>query len=68
MIKICVTGLMRLKVNIINTWCILMSEAVTVPGLKMITLIVSEESLVRDTHAHTLQVMYIKFYSKADSV
>ena len=32
--------------NIINTWCILMSEAVTV------TSIVSEESLERDTHTH----------------
>ena len=29
-----------------------MSEAVTVPRLMMI-LIVSEESLVRDTHTHT---------------
>ena len=29
-----------------------MSEAVTVPGLTMMTSTVSKESLARDTHAH----------------
>ena len=41
---------MKIKVNIINTQCILMSEAVTVPNLTMMTSIVSEESLARDRH------------------
>ena len=31
-----------------------MSEAVTVPSLMMMTAIVSEESLARDTHTRTL--------------
>ena len=44
---------LKLNVNIINTWCILMSEAVTVPSLMMMTLIVSEESFARDTHTYT---------------
>ena len=44
---------MEVKVNIINTWCILVSEAVTVPNLMMMTLIVSEESLARDTDTQT---------------
>ena len=44
---------MKMKVNIINTWCILISEAVTVPSLTMMTSTVSEESLARDTHTHT---------------
>ena len=44
---------MKVKVNIINTWCIITSEAVTVPSLTMMTLIVSEESLVQETHAPT---------------
>ena len=30
-----------------------MSEAVTLPNLMMMTLIVSEESLARDRHTHT---------------
>ena len=30
-----------------------MSESVTVPSLMMMTSIVSEESLARDTHTHT---------------
>ena len=42
---------MKVKVNIINVWCMLMSEAVTMPILTM-TLILSEESLARDTHTH----------------
>ena len=33
--------------------CIIMSEAVTVPCLTMMTLIISEQSLVRDTHTGT---------------
>ena len=44
---------MKVEVNIIHTWCILMSEAVTVPGWMMMTLIVSEESLARDTRSRT---------------
>ena len=38
---------MKVKVNIMNTWCILMSEAVTVASLMMMMtlLVVSEESL-----------------------
>ena len=51
MIKICVIW-MKVKVNIINTWCILMSEAVTVLSLMMMTLIVFEESLARGRHTH----------------
>ena len=42
----------QVKVNIINTWCILISEAVTVPSLTMVTSTVSEESLARDTRTH----------------
>ena len=37
----------------INTRWIIMSEAVAVPNLMMMTLIVSEESLARDRHTHT---------------
>ena len=44
---------MKAKVNIINTCCIIMSGAVTVPNLKMMTLIVSDGLLARDTHTHT---------------
>ena len=54
---------MKVKVNIINIYCILMSEeAVTVPSLTMMTLTVSEESLVRDRHRHTHidRVVYLK--------
>ena len=40
---------MKEKINIINTCCITMSEAVTMPSL-MMTLIVFEESLARETH------------------
>ena len=55
MIKICV--------NTINMWCILMSEAVTVPSLKMITSTVSEESLARNRHTnrHTASWMLTFF-------
>ena len=56
---------MKVRVNLINTWCIVMSAAVTVPNL-MMTLIISEESLVRDTHTHThtqriRTVIFLKF-------
>ena len=50
---------MKVKVNIITTLCILMSEAVTVPRLMMMTSKVSEESLAMhprthaQTHVHT---------------
>ena len=56
---------MKVNVNILNTWCILMSEAVAVPSLMMMTSMVSEESLAwdrqparqparqTDTHTHT---------------
>ena len=50
---------MKVNVNIINTVCIIISEAVTVPSMIMMTLILSEESLAReihtdtDTHTHT---------------
>ena len=52
---------MKVKVNIMTTSCILLSEAVTVPGLVMMTATVSEESLAidrhtdrdRQTHTHT---------------
>ena len=49
----------KVKINIINTWCILMSEAVTVPSLMRMTLTVSEESLERDrqTDRHTHQLL-----------
>ena len=39
-----------IKVNIINTGCITMSEVVIMPSLLMTTSIVSEESLARDAH------------------
>ena len=44
---------MKVKVNVINTSCISMSEAVTVPSLMMMTSIVSKESFAWDTHTHT---------------
>ena len=40
---------MKVKVNVINTRWIIISEAVTVPNVMMVTLIVYEESLA-DTH------------------
>ena len=39
---------MKVRVNIINTWCISMSEAVTTSSLIMVTSIVSKKSLARD--------------------
>ena len=50
---------MKVKVNINNTSCILISEAVTMPSLTMITSTVSEESLARDTHRHRLFALSI---------
>ena len=44
---------MKVKVTIINTRRILVSEAVVVPSLMITTLIASEELLARDTHTHT---------------
>ena len=43
---------MKVKVNIINTFCILMSEAVPMPRLTMTTSMVSE-SIARDTQLDT---------------
>ena len=40
------------------------SEAVTVPNLTMMTSIVSEESLVRDTHTQTW-VVYVNIFKVA---
>ena len=58
MIKISVT-LMEVKVNIICTWRMPMSEAVTVPSLTMMAATVSKDSLARDTHTQT-RVFYVK--------
>ena len=52
---------MKVQVNIINTRCLFMSEAVTVPSSRMRTSTVSEESLVRDTHTQT-GLSVLKFY------
>ena len=41
---------MNVIVTIINTSCITMSEAVTMPNLMMTTSTVSEESFARDRH------------------
>ena len=41
---------MKVKVNIMNTLCITMPEAVTMPRMRMmVTSVVFEESLARDT-------------------
>ena len=51
---------MKVKVNIINMGCILMSEeAFTMLSLTMTTSTVSEESLATDTHTHTHTDMHI---------
>ena len=57
---------MKVQVNIINTWCILMSEAVTLPSLMMMALIASEDLLARDRHTHThrLGVVYLNLSLK----
>ena len=44
---------MKVKVSIMNTQCILMPEAVTMPSLMMMTSTVSEELLARDGHSDT---------------
>ena len=55
---------MKIKVNTMNTGSILMSEAVNMPIVMMMTFIVSDESLVKDrytdrqTHKHT-KVVYV---------
>ena len=59
---------MKVKVNIINTRYLTMSEAVTVPRLITMTSIVSKESLAMDTHTHIhtythrLGVVYLKLF------
>ena len=45
---------MKVKVSIINTGCIILSQAVAVPSLMMMTLILSEESLARELHTARL--------------
>ena len=55
---------MKVRVNIINTRCIIMSEAVTVPSLTMMTSTVSEASLARDTQTHRLGSSKLKFANK----
>ena len=57
---------MKVKGNISNTWCIPMSEAVTMPSLTMMTSMVSKESLARWIHTHTYThshtgLVYVKF-------
>ena len=55
---------MKVKVSIINTWCVAMSEAVTMPNV-MMTSMVSEESLARDTHRQIdFGLVYLKTFSK----
>ena len=54
---------MKVKVNRINTSCIPMSEAVTMPNVTMITSVVSEESLARDTHARDTHLDYKHTYT-----
>ena len=46
---------MKVKVNILNTWFILVSMAVTMPSLTMIASVVSKELLARDTHTQNRQ-------------
>ena len=55
---------MKVKVNIIKTWCSLMSEAVIVPSLTIVTVIVTEESLARDTYRHIATQTRSRFYVK----
>ena len=66
MMKICVTLNEGQCQYIVNTRSILMSQAVTVPSLMIMTSTVSEESRVRDrqthrqTHRHSL--VYVNFF------
>ena len=56
---------MKTKVNIINTWCMLMSEAVTVPSLMMTSSsTVSEELLARDRYTHRHGLVYVNFFKQ----
>ena len=57
---------MKVKVNIIHTWCI-MSEAVTVSNL-MMTFIVSEESLARDMHTQRLGLGYLPCFANKNQI
>ena len=43
----------KIKVNIISTWCIPLSETVTVPSFMTMASTVSEESLANDRHSYT---------------
>ena len=52
---------MKVKVNIINTQCILMSETLTVPGLMMMTSNVSKESHT-DIHTCANGLIYVNFF------
>ena len=58
---------MKIKVNIINTRCISMSETVTMPSLMTMASTVSEESLAGDTHTYThtqtdFGLVYLKLF------
>ena len=55
----------KVKVHIINTWCILMSEAVSVTSLMIMTSTVSEESLQGDHTDNTdLALFILNFLSR----
>ena len=61
---------MRVKVKIIITGCMLISEAVTVPSLTMMTSTASEKLLTRDRHTdrHTdFCLVYFKLFWKVVS-
>ena len=59
---------MNVKVNIINTLCISMTEAVTVPSLTVMTYIVSEESLARDKYSDTHTSTHIYTHRRTYSI
>ena len=52
---------MKAKVNIINMWCISMSEAVTVPCLMMMTSWWFPRNRLRGTHIQTLASTIVNF-------
>ena len=56
---------MKVKVNIINTWCILVAAAVSVPSWTMTASIVSDESLARDTQTGRRGLVHLKMFSKS---
>ena len=60
---------MNVKVNIINTRCILVSGAVTLPSVTVMTSIVSEESLARDRYTdrptHRRGLVYVNSLLKS---